>query len=115
MIIKNIQTSPELANIELGRVSLEYTRHAQEQSVKKRINIRDRDSVNIIKGSVVELELNPSNGKTTKLIVRESYSKSHDIVFVLVFGSSNCLRVKTVWLNHVKDTHKTLKLNRITA
>lgn len=110
--IKNVQTNPELATIALGKVPVTYTRHAQDAAKERRINLAKY--VNVLAGSVVELEINPANGKTTKLVVRQQYNNHYDVVLVLIPASFGIV-VKTVWLNHVNDNHNTLNLNRLSA
>lgn len=103
-IIKNIATNPELKHIDLGQVELNYSWHALKRSSEK--NIRLKPSL-VVKGNVVETE--SINNRTIKLVVRTTYNDTHDLVLVVLPGGF----VKTVWLNHKKDTHKTLNKQRI--
>jgi len=113
VLVKNIQTSPELANIELGEVQVTYSKHARERAQQKRIRLSQY--VQVVKNSVVEVEIEARTGKTVKLVVRERYTDTHDRVLVLVEDRKKpgSIYVKTVWLNHVEDNHSTLDLKRI--
>ena len=106
-MIKNVQLNPELAQIELGKVKLTYSKHALEQMEKRGIILLP--SIEIIKGSVVEMELNPTNMKCTKILARLGYTAEYDQVFVLR-PDLPYLKVVTMWLNHVDDVHLTLGL-----
>lgn len=111
-MIKNIQTHPELANIDLGTVYVNYSYHAKEKAAIRGIMLSP--TVIVSKGSVVELEL-ANDGKTTiKIVVREDYDKEYDRVSVLI-AKNGGIFVKTVWLNHKTDHHKTLNKQRIAA
>ena len=113
-IIKNVQLNPELANIELGEIKLEYTNHAKNQLIKRNINYMQ--FINIVKGSVVETEQDSKTKKTNKLVVRVPYDNYTDKVYVLVEGKYNQqLRVLTVWLNQRNDKHTTLNVTRLAS
>ena len=101
---KNVATHPELKRMSLGTVPVTYSRHAIIRSNEKRIRLKDSITID---GNVVESEY--KDGRLIKLVVREKYNETHDLVMVVVQGG----HVPTVWLNKVSDTHKTLDKKRI--
>ena len=57
------------------------------------------------KGAIlVEAELNPTTGAVEKQVWRQRLDDEWDLCFPMLPGGF----VKTVWLNHRTDTHKTL-------
>ena len=109
--IKNNQLNPELNDMELGHVKLIYSKHALERAAEKQINLIY--SANIVKGSIVET-YEDSNNMVRKIVVRVRYDNEMDMVLVLApAGEPKKAKVITVWLNHVNDNHKTLKLKSI--
>lgn len=107
---RNIATSPELGQMSLGLLSLAWTRHAQERTIQKNVNYVSHMTVSA--GDIVELESDGS--RVTKVVVRLAGS-SRDHVYVLVPKTRTHWLVVTCWTNRKDDTHKTLKLERLSA
>lgn len=101
------QFSPELADILVGRIALTWTRHAQEQAVRKGVVLHD--GLNLPAGSVVEAAY---EGGRLRLVVRYAQSRTQDAVLVLLFIGRGAALVKTAWINACTDTHVTLRTAR---
>lgn len=82
---------------------LRYSPHAQEQMLSKGID-EAPNFINLSQVDIVEMEV--ANGKPFKVLARQPYDGEYDIVHVILLKS---LVVKTVWLNHRNDKHRTLK------
>lgn len=96
---------PELTLIDKP-VKLSYTLHAIEASeTDSNGKIILPDSVNPSTAQIVEIEV--KDNKLTKMVLRTKYSLKYDLILVVV---PDCQRVKTVWLNDVRDSHQ--RLNR---
>lgn len=108
----NVQTHPQLATVSRPRATLTWTKHARERVRTK--GVRFDESVLIEAGHVVEMELAFNGSLVTKLVVRQPQSPDWDRVLVLVPNGEGWT-VVTCWLNHRKDTHKTLNKSRISA
>lgn len=106
----NVATSSELSRIGLGRVSLRWTQHAKEQATRKGLDSY-YTVLQIFPGSVVEIE--ESYGRVTKYVIRLPHDSNTDKVLVLVPDHDNVYVVVTVWKNDKHDTHKTLRMGRI--
>lgn len=108
----NNQTHPELKQMRLGMVTLEWSHHATLRAADKGLNI---DSVLlIVKGSVVELETD-HRGKVTKLVIRNAGPDDWDYVHVIVPVTRTHWKVVTAWKNHKDDNHSTLNKERMSA
>lgn len=108
---RNAAMHPEISNLLLGQISLEYSRHALDRAYDKGVTVEG--SMFVPKGAVVEIEMISS--KITKAVVRMPQSVEVDRVFVLVPLSRSHWKVVTVWLNAVSDTHQTLNKERLSA
>lgn len=111
MLVYNSQKHSWVTKIKLGTVGLDYTRHAVlrccEKGIMKQMSLT-------IDGNVIECERPSENGPVVKLVVRQRYDNRNDVVFVLTRSSQHgCLKVVTVWLNNVNDTHDSLNMARI--
>jgi hypothetical protein len=110
--ILNVQTDSRLANLRIGDVEMDWTRHALEQAIKK--GVQAHTKLILEEGSVVELEYVTS--MEVKMVVRihSTLSPRYDEVFVLIKNKRhNKVRVITCWLNHISDNHSSLNLKRI--
>ena len=105
----NVQTHPELNRLELGRVQLEYTRHAREQASDKCVPTPMAREFG--PGAIVELER--VGECTTKLVIRVANTTHTDSVYVLVPLTRTKFKVVTCWSNNRDDMHATLDLTRI--
>lgn len=85
-------------------VVLNYTYHAVEAAESDRYGlITLPETVNFGLVELVEMEV--VNGKPFKVVVRQHYNQSTDLVLVILLDG---YRVKTVWLNSKRDQHQTL-------
>ena len=82
---------------------LRYSPHAQEQMLSKGID-EAPNFINLSQVDIVEMEV--ANGKPFKVLARQAYDSTYDIVHVILLKS---LVVKTVWLNNRNDKHRTLR------
>ena len=85
-------------------LELSYTLHAIKSAENDRygtINLPSK--INLAMVEVIEIEI--LDDDVEKMIVRQKYSKEYDLILVIM---PRYMRVKTVWLNEVDDTHKTL-------
>jgi hypothetical protein len=106
----NTQTHKELTNMTFAARPVTYTAHAKGRASEK--NIILPRSVYINAGDVVELEL--TNNRLSKLVVRQPLDKKRDRVMVLV-PNGECWTCITVWTNNKTDKHSTLNKARLTA
>lgn len=111
MKILNVQQHPVLAELSLGRVSLQYSRHALDRAREKDFYLPRAAGVVIGAGAVVEIER--ENNKTVKLVTRIGYNTDWDLVMVLVPREPGLFWVKSVWLNQVTDNHASLNQERL--
>ena len=75
-MIKNVAVNPEIGEIRLGEVGVEYSSHAIARSCEKRFVLPEAV---VIDRNIVELEVSPA-GKATKLVVRVSYNNKQEKV-----------------------------------
>ena len=89
-------------------LELNYTLHAIKSAENDRYEeINLPSTINFTMVEVIEIEI--LDGDVEKMIVRQKYSKEYDLVLVIM---PRYMRVKTVWLNEVEDTHKTLNQSK---
>lgn len=85
-------------------LELNYTLHAIKSAENDRYEeINLPSTINFTMVEVIEIEI--LDGDVEKMIVRQKYSKEYDLILVIM---PRYMKVKTVWLNQVSDTHKTL-------
>lgn len=82
---------------------LRFSYHALKQAQARDIHLPTQ----IIDAKVVELEI--IDGKVTKVVYRMRYDAKRDIIIVIIPQTK---LVKTVYLNHHKDQHKTLDTSK---
>jgi hypothetical protein len=95
-----------------GIKTIYYSRHAEEEFSDKNGKIKPPTSLNFGECEVVEVTV---FGTTIdKLVLRQKYNDTHDLVVVVIPYEHNkkAWFAKTVWLNANDDTHKTLDTNR---
>lgn len=98
---------PEALKASLPYPRLRYGRHAQQAAVDE--GLRTLPSVLPKAIKVVEVEV--TNGKASKWVIRTQIDPQRDLVLVVVADGF----VKTVWCNRVSDQHKTLKRHLYTS
>jgi hypothetical protein len=100
---------PEALTHTLPYPMLRYGNHAQAEARKEGLSTLPRALPNQF--DIVEVEA--ANGKPTKWVLRFSWrgcpADRHLVLVVTADGF-----VKTVWTNHIADTHKTLQSARYT-
>ena len=85
-------------------LELSYTLHAIKSAENDRYEeINLPSTINFAMVEVIEIEI--LDDDVEKMVVRQKYSKEYDLILVIM---PRYMRVKTVWLNAVSDTHKTL-------
>lgn len=90
----------------LGNYRLVYTRHAQLECIKDRYKvIIPPKEVTITMSNIIEVEKEGEEVK--KILIRVKYDNDFDLMLAII-PTGIIGTVKTVWLNSVKDNHKTL-------
>lgn len=95
-----------------GRVSLRWTRHADQARVSDRygdipkFSTATLDNLNVI-------EVGVENGRVVKILFRGRMSADLDVCMVLIPGT--VWTVKTVWINERNDKHGTLDRSKYVA
>lgn len=112
----NSQVNPELKRLSLGKISIDYSKHALLRSLEKHITLFN--DIYVPEGAVVELERERDKSgfgpeHTSKVVVRLAYDDKMDLVLVLVPEQAGLFYCKTVWLNDKNDNHKTLNKSRL--
>lgn len=98
---------PELS-MPKGKYNLEYTAHAQRAAQSDRYGSIELPYIlNTSSYEVIEVETD-SNRRVIKIVYRRVATRTHDMCIVCVPENDTKMVVKTVWLNHYKDKHKTL-------
>ena len=89
-------------------LELNYTLHAIKSAENDRYEeINLPSAINFAMVEVIEIEI--LDDDVEKMIVRQKYSKEYDLILVIM---PRYMKVKTVWLNEVEDTHKTLNQSK---
>jgi hypothetical protein len=91
------------------RVDLVWTRHADSARLNDRYGEIPRFST-LPLASFEVIEVETERDRVVKLVMRGHWTKTLDVVFVLIPGSRWV--VKTVWINERNDTHGTLDRSR---
>lgn len=110
MQIYNVAINPELAQMSLGSLKVQATRHAELRAIERAIKLPI--ILNISAGSIVELE---AQGKQIKKIVARFARPNSNIdeVYVLVPHFGTLWTILTCYTNSRDDQHSTLNLNRL--
>lgn len=108
----NIQVHPQLAQMSLGYVPLNWTKHAIERALIKGVPVKKFAIISA--GTIVEVEA--EGRQLLKVVARLRFDEGKDIILVLTPRVDNFnWTVVTTWLNMVGDDHNTLNLQRISA
>lgn len=96
----------------IGRISLDYTKHAQDAALSDRYgSLKLPQYIDTNKAICIEAEI---EGKSVlKLVYRMSYTDTLDLIVVVVPHGLG-FKVKTVWANLITDKHATLNESRYT-
>lgn len=102
--------------IPTGVKGLNYSKHAKEEFCDKYGAITPPSTLNF--GEVTVIEATVFGDSLDKLVLRQKYDETNDLVLVCIPWENRGIRdkskwfVKTVWLNKHDDTHQTLDKNR---
>lgn len=91
----------------IGNFYTKPSRHAIARAQEKRIDIPR--IVNLNDFDIIELEM--TNGRIAKMVIRGEYDDYDDICMAII-PKRGIMFVKTAWLNHWNDSHKTLDRSR---
>lgn len=97
---------PENFRLPARTVGLSWTNHAERARNTDRYGEIPRVPV-VNLGLCSTIEVGLEGRRVRKVVVRTNLDRDYDMVLVLIPGP-NDWTVKTVWLNEVGDTHKTL-------
>ena len=104
---------PDHAKVPLHEGALKYGQHALNVSsncaelphIELPVSFTAKTAV------LIEVELNEKTGAVEKQVWRQKLNEDWDMCFPMIGGGF----VKTVWLNHRTDTHKTLNKNKFVS
>ena len=91
----------------IGNFYTKPSRHAIARAQEKRIDIPR--IVNLSDFDIIELEI--TNGRIAKMVIRGEYDDYDDICMAVNFDRGS-LFIRTVWLNDINDTHNTLDTSK---
>lgn len=105
---------PDSIKLPIGRYKLKYSGHARLAAINDRnLNFHSLLKYHeILDTEVAEvIEIETRYGRLSKILYRLPLtgSDSYDIILAVL---PHCWVVKTVWLNHRYDRHKTLRKNK---
>lgn len=97
---------PDFAKVPLHEGAVKYSKHAGNVCMGggsyEQIPL---PPVFVAKNAtLIEVELNPVTGEVEKQVWRQPLNEEYDMCFPMMADGF----IKTVWLNHKTDTHKTL-------
>jgi len=91
----------------IGIVPLEYKYHALKAANDDRYGrIELPETIDCSKAKPIEVEV--IDNKVNKVVWRTRYDSEYDLIIVMLMDCT----VKTVWLNSVRDLHKTLDASK---
>lgn len=103
---------PKGLDVMTGKVRLEWTRHAEHARVNDRYgDVTKWGVLDLDMCDVIEVEADPKTMQVSKFVLRTGHGPDYDVVYVVIPRPAAWV-VKTVWLNDVNDTHKTLDITR---
>ena len=64
----------------------------------------------MLHGRIVEVEI--EDGRVNRIITRlnNRYNSKEDLCAAILLGKDRTARVKTIWVNRIDDTHKTIRI-----
>jgi hypothetical protein len=97
---------PDFAKVPLHEGPLRYGNHAKNVTAEggQHKSIPLPEMFVAKNATLIEVEVNPVTGEVEKQVWRQPLDNEWDMCFPMIAGGF----VKTVWLNHRTDTHKTL-------
>lgn len=84
------------------------TRHAEYKIAKLRLPNNCYKAM--LHGRIVEVEI--EDGRVNKIITRlnNRYNSKEDLCAAILLGEDRTARVKTIWINRIDDSHKTIRI-----
>lgn len=108
---KDIRLPANFRGLPAASVDLKWTRHATEARSNDRYGyVPAWERINLREAEVIEVDI--SSGILVHLLLRMPYDGRKDILMAVKPIARRPWVVKTVWLNTVKDKHKTLNKSR---
>lgn len=99
---------PEWFRLPARTVNLVWSKHAAAACLDDRYGLLEVCPV-LNLGQCETIEVEVTDNWVTKLVLRTAWDDEHDVVFVVIPRPAHGhYFVKTVWLNHKNDTHRTL-------
>lgn len=90
------------------RYEIIATRHAEYKIAKLRLP--DNCYKAMLYGRIVEVEI--EDGRVNKIITRlkNRYNSKEDLCAAILLGEDGVAKVKTIWINQIDDSHKTIRI-----
>ena len=90
------------------RYEIIATRHAEYKIAKLRLPNNCYKAM--LHGRIVEVEI--EDGRVNKIITRlkNRYNSKEDLCAAILLGKDRTARVKTIWINRIDDSHKTIRM-----
>ena len=91
----------------MGDLHLSYSTHAMQACLNDRYGVISRPPMIVNPHALGAVEVEVRDGIVVKVVVRLSYDDIFDLVMAIAVDQGRAV-VKTVWLNHRNDLHRTL-------
>lgn len=90
------------------RYEIIATRHAEYKIAK--LKLPNNCYKAMLHGRIVEVEI--EDGRVNKIITRlnNRYNSKEDLCAAILLGEDRTARVKTIWINRIDDSHKTIRI-----
>ena len=90
------------------RYEVVATRHDEDKIAKLRLPNNCYKAM--LHGRIVEVEI--EDGRVNKIITRlnNRYNSKEDLCAAILLGEDRTARVKTIWINRIDDSHKTIRM-----
>lgn len=90
------------------RYEIIATRHAKYKIAKLRLPNNCYKAT--LYGRIVEVEI--EDGRVNKIITRlkNRYNSKEDLCAAILLGEDGIAKVKTIWINQIDDSHKTIRM-----
>lgn len=90
------------------RYEIIATRHAKYKIAKLRLPNNCYKAM--LYGRIVEVEI--EDGRVNKIITRlkNRYNSKEDLCAAILLGEDGIAKVKTIWINQIGDSHKTIRM-----
>ena len=90
------------------RYEVIVTRHAEDKIAK--LGLPNNCYKAMLYGRIVEVEI--EDGRVSKIITRlkNRYNSKEDLCAAILLEKDGIARVKTIWINRIDDSHKTIRM-----